>query len=128
MGMMSGFIYTAEDMVREKRAGEFAAHETTRKRLATMEQEHKTEMETVKREHEAQVEVLKGRVAISHHTYTDSAAQTEVALDETTALQEETPTPPDEIPTREEGGRESYTRTTASQTEDRRRTVGLWIK
>jgi len=84
-----------------------AAYETTRKRLVTMEREYKAglqEMETMKRQHEAEVEALKGRVVISHHTYIESAAQTEVALDETTALPEEILTLPDEIPTRDEGG------------------------
>jgi len=97
---------------------EVAAHDTTRKKLATMKREYKARlesmetmkrehearlesMETMKREHEAEVEVLKGRVETSHHIYTESAAQTEEVFDKTTALPEETP---EEIPTREEGG------------------------
>jgi len=64
-------------------------------------------METMKREHEVEVEVLKGRVETSHHIYKESAAQTEEVLDKTTAL-------PEEIPTREEGGKESYTLITAT--------------
>ena len=73
------------------------------------------QMERMKREHKAKVEVLKGIVETSHHIYTESAVQTEVVLDETTALSEKIP---EEIPTREEGGTESYT-LTATQTEDR---------
>ena len=48
------------------------------------------------REHEAEMEVLKGRVETPYHIYTEPAAQTEVASDETTALSEKIP---EEIPT-----------------------------
>jgi len=95
-----------------------AAHETTREKLATMGREYEARlesMEAMKREHEAEVEVLKGRVEASHQIYTESAAQTEVALDNTTALPEKIL---EEIPRREERGRESYTMTTATQTDD----------
>jgi len=91
-----------------------AANETTRKKLATIEQEYEVKLElveTMKREHEAEVEVLKGRMETSHHIYAESAAHTEVVLDETMV-------PPEEIPIREEGGRESYTLASATQTED----------
>jgi len=97
---------------------DFAAHETTRKKLVTLGREYEARleaMERMKREHEAEVEVLKGRVETSHHKYTESAAQIEKVLDKTTALPEEIP---EEIPTREEGGRESYTLASATQTEE----------
>jgi len=93
---------------------ELAAHETTRKNLATMNRGYKARvesMETMKREHEAEVEVLKGRVKTSHHIYTESAAQTEEELDKTTALPKDDSWAlnkitalPEEIPTREKGG------------------------
>jgi len=54
---------------------EIAAHNTTRKKLATMEREYEARlesMETMKREHETEVEVLKGGVETSHHIYTEA--------------------------------------------------------
>jgi len=52
---------------------------------------------------------LKGRVETSHHIYTELAAQTEEVLDKTTALPEDGKITalPEEILTREEGGREA---------------------
>jgi len=96
---------------------EIVAHNSTRKMLATMEREYEARLESM----ETKVEVLKGRVEISHHIYTELAAQTEEVLDNTTALPEGIP---EEIPTREEGGG-SHTHWPQQQ---RRMTLGLWIK
>ena len=87
---------TAETEERYERLldGEIAAHNATRKELATMEREHKARLEET-----------------SHHIYTESAAQTEEVLDDKSALPEGIP---EEIPTREKGERDA----SATKTDD----------